>query len=87
MQMGADGDAVGQCGAALQAVTDSSISNIVEKGFGREEENETDEKGVALAKRLGYAPPGLSGFLTRLKERNKDSKEKRGLFASHPEMK
>ena len=28
-----------------------------------------------------------SAFLTRLQERNKDSKEKRGLFASHPEMK
>ena len=26
-------------------------------------------------------------FLTRLQERNKDAKEKRGLFASHPEMK
>ena len=28
-----------------------------------------------------------SAFLTRLQERNKDAKEKRGLFASHPEMK
>ena len=28
----------------------------------------------------------LPGFLTRLKDRNKDSKEKRGLFASHPQM-
>ena len=63
------------------------LTNIVEKGFGREEENECDEKGIALANRVGYAPDGLSGFLTRLKERNKESTEKRGLFASHPEMK
>jgi hypothetical protein len=28
----------------------------------------------------------LSGFLMTLKDRNKDAKEKRGLFASHPEM-
>jgi hypothetical protein len=64
----------------------ASYDNIVEKGFGREEENASDEKGIELANRIGYAPQGLSGFLTRLKDRNKDSTEKRGLFASHPEM-
>jgi hypothetical protein len=70
----------------LQQAVTATYDNIVEKGFGREEENESDEDGVALANRLGYAPAGLSGFLTRLKERNKDSNEKRGLFASHPQM-
>jgi hypothetical protein len=39
-----------------------------------------------LANRLGYAPQGLHRFLTRLQERNKGATEKRGLFASHPEM-
>jgi hypothetical protein len=42
---------------------------------------------VVLADRVGYAPAGLSSFLTTLHERNKDSTEKQGLFASHPEMK
>jgi len=60
---------------------------IIEKGFGRGEENESDEKGIVLANKTGYAPSGLADFLTTLKERNKDSKEKRGLFASHPETK
>ena len=41
---------------------------------------------MTLANKIGYAPNGLIGFLTTLKDRNKESKEKRGLFASHPEM-
>jgi predicted Zn-dependent protease len=68
-----------------KAVT-ATYDNIVERGFGREDENESDEKGAALANKAGYAPNGLVGFLTTLKERNKNSTEKRGLFASHPQM-
>ena len=68
-----------------RAVT-ATYDNIVERGFGRAEENESDEMGVALANKTGYAPNGLTSFLTTLKDRNKDSTEKRGLFASHPEM-
>lgn len=68
-----------------KAVT-ATYDNIVERGFGRAEENESDENGVVLSNKTGYAPNGLVAFLTTLKDRNKDSKEKRGLFASHPEM-
>jgi predicted Zn-dependent protease len=85
VQMGASETLSGSSALLERAVT-ATYDNIVEKGFGREEENESDEKGVALANRIGYAPDGLSAFLTRLKERNKDATEKRGLFASHPEM-
>jgi hypothetical protein len=35
---------------------------------------------------VGYAPQGLAAVLTRLKERNKDTQQKRGMFPSHPEM-
>ena len=86
VQMGASETLSGSSALLEQAVT-ATYDNIVEKSFGREEENESDEKGVALANKVGYAPSGLGAFLTRLKERNKDAKEKRGLFASHPEMK
>lgn len=72
--------------ALLNRVADNIYLDIIEKGFGRAEENESDEKGVVLANRLGYAPQGLHRFLTRLQERNKGASEKRGLFASHPEM-
>ena len=85
VQMGASETLSGSSALLERAVT-ATYDNIVERGFGREEENDSDEKGIALANKVGYAPDGLSTFLTRLKERNKDSTEKRGLFASHPEM-
>jgi predicted Zn-dependent protease len=85
VQMGAAETLSGSAGLMERAVT-ATYDNIVERGFGRAEENESDEKGVALANQTGYAPRGLVGFLTTLKDRNKGASEKRGLFASHPEM-
>jgi len=85
VQMGASETLSGSADLLERAVT-ATYDNIVEKGFGRAEENESDEKGIALANAVGYAPGGLGAFLARLKERNAASKEKRGLFASHPEM-
>ena len=85
VQMGAS-ETLSSSSALMERAVAATYDNIVEKGFGRAEENESDEEGIVLANKVGYAPNGLSGFLTTLKERNKDSKEKRGLFASHPEM-
>jgi beta-barrel assembly-enhancing protease len=86
IQMGADETLSGNA-ALLNRVAERVYLDIVEKGFGRGEEMESDEKALEAANKIGYAPQGLSRFLTRLQERNKDSKEKRGLFASHPDMK
>jgi beta-barrel assembly-enhancing protease len=85
VQMGAAETLSGNSGLMQRAVT-ATYDNIVDRGFGRADENEADEKGVAIANKTGYAPQGLVAFLTTLKDRNKDAKEKRGLFASHPEM-
>ena len=85
VQMGASETLSGSSSLMEKAVT-ATYDNIVERGFGRAEENESDEEGVALANKIGYAPNGLVTFLTTLKDRNKESTEKRGLFASHPEM-
>jgi predicted Zn-dependent protease len=85
VQMGASETLSGSSALLERAVT-ATYDNIVEKGFGRSEENESDEKGIALANAVGYDPGGLGSFLATLKERNKSSQEKRGLFASHPEM-
>jgi predicted Zn-dependent protease len=85
VQMGASETLSGSSALMEKAVT-ATYDNIVERGFGRAEENESDEEGVALANKTGYAPNGLVTFLTTLKDRNKESTEKRGLFASHPEM-
>ena len=86
IQMGADEKLSGNA-ALVNKVAENVYLDIIEKGFGRSEENESDEKGAIAANKVGYAPQGLHRFLTRLQDRNKDSKEKRGLFASHPEMK
>ena len=85
VQMGA-AETLSGSAALMNRVVAAVYENIVERGFGRGEENESDEQGVALANKVGYAPNGLVTFLTTLKDRNKKSKEKRGLFASHPEM-
>jgi predicted Zn-dependent protease len=85
VQMGAAETLSGNSALMQQAVT-ATYDNIVDRGFGRADENESDEKGVALANKGGYAANGLVSFLTTLKDRNKGSTEKRGLFASHPEM-
>jgi predicted Zn-dependent protease len=85
VQMGASETMSGSAALLERAVT-ATYDNIVERGFGREDENESDEKGIALANQVGYDPKALGAFLTRLKERNKGSTERRGLFASHPEM-
>ena len=73
--------------ALMNTLAENVYQDLLEKGFGRAEENESDEKGVVVANTIGYAPQGLERFLARLQERNKDATEKRGLFASHPEMK
>lgn len=85
VQMGA-AETLSGSAALMDRVVTAVYDNIVERGFGRAEENESDADGVTLANKVGYSPLGLNGFLTTLKDRNKDAKEKRGLFASHPEM-
>lgn len=85
VQMGA-AETLSNNSSLMQKAVGATYDNIVERGFGRAEENESDELGIALANKIGYAPAGLGAFLTTLKDRNKDSTEKRGLFASHPEM-
>jgi predicted Zn-dependent protease len=63
-----------------------TMTDVLLQGFGRGEELESDQIGIALANTVGYAPDGLGTFLTKLSDRNKGSAEKRGLFASHPQM-
>ena len=85
VQMGADETLKGNkelFGKLVDKATD-----VVMAGFGRGEELEADSKGVVLANKVGYDPNGLAAFLTTISERNKDSDQKQGLFASHPEMK
>lgn len=72
--------------ALLGQVVDRA-TEVVMSGFGRADELQADDEGVLLANKAGYAPGGLSTFLTTIEERNKNVTTKQGLFASHPEMK
>lgn len=85
VQMGAS-DTLSGNAALLDRVVSATYESIVERGFGRDDEREADAEGVALSSRVGYQPAALRSFLTRLKERNASSRERRGLFASHPDM-
>ena len=61
-----------------------AYADILDNKFSREDEKDSDENGVQLANKVGYAPAGLSSALTKVMERNKDQKEPNGIFASHP---
>jgi predicted Zn-dependent protease len=84
IQMGAN-ETLGNNAALFSRLTDKA-TELVLAGFGRDEELEADQMGIRLANKVGYAPNGLSVFLTRLSDRNKSASGKQGLFASHPEM-
>ncbi len=71
----------------LDKIAQIGYSMVLENNFDRKQEGEADEVGMTLANKAGYAPAGLSSFLTRLAERNKDQKERSGIFASHQETK
>ena len=71
--------------AALSKLADAATEAVL-SGFGRAEELDSDTRGLTLVNAVGYAPQGLGAFLASLKARNAGVAEKRGLFASHPEM-
>lgn len=71
----------------IREATKLGYAKVIENNFDKNEENASDRTGVELANGLGYAPNGLSSFLTRLADRNKDLKEKSGIFASYPATK
>ena len=73
-------------GGEITAGLVNQVTSIALQGFGRGEELESDKDGLSLAAKAGYAPGGLRTFLQRLTDRNRNSSEKRGLFASHPAM-
>jgi predicted Zn-dependent protease len=71
----------------LTEVANKAYSMIIENSFDRGDEMESDRIGVELANAAGYAPSGLSAFLSSLADRYKDAKERSGVFASHPDTK
>jgi predicted Zn-dependent protease len=69
---------------------DALYDNILEKGFDRGDEDDADQEVARLASKVGYNPVGLTTFLQKLIDRNKDNKggdRPNGLFATHPDTK
>ncbi len=77
----------GQTNSLVTAFANMAYDNIVEKGWDRGDEDDADQEGVRLANKAGYNPVGLTSFLQKLMDRNKDYKGSRpnGLFATHPD--
>ncbi len=73
--------------ALLEAVANKAYEAVLENAYDRGDEKASDSVGFTLATGAGYAPNGLSAFLSSLAERNKTLKERSGVFASHPETK
>jgi predicted Zn-dependent protease len=85
VQMGTS-EALGDKALYLDAVANKAYEMLLENAYDRGDEQESDKIGIRLANKIGYAPSGLGAFLQKLGDRNKDAKEKRGLFASHPDL-
>jgi len=84
-------DSVGSSGGMGRALiadfAQQAYKDLLDNKFSRNDENEADEKGVALANKVGYNPNGLITALNKLVERNRGAERPNGLFASHPQMK
>jgi predicted Zn-dependent protease len=81
--MGTAAEATGK--DTVAQYVDRGYSIVLENNFNRDDEMAADKSGIALADAAGYAPGGLDDFLARLAERNKNLKDRSGMFASHPE--
>ena len=77
----------GMTGTLVSKFADAAYKNILDNKFSRNDEGESDEKGVQLANKVGYAPNGLSDALGKLAARMAGRNEPSGLMASHPVIK
>lgn len=82
----AAGSQGGLAGPIVNRLADASYDVLFENKFDRDDENEADKTGAALANKAGYAPRGLIEFLNHLAARNKGAAQPNGLFASHPQL-
>jgi predicted Zn-dependent protease/general stress protein YciG len=87
VELGAEQAGNGMTAKVLSRMADAAYKNIINNKFDRNDEDEADREGIALADKAGYAPGALADVLTRIEARNSDRQEPNGLFASHPIIK
>jgi beta-barrel assembly-enhancing protease len=73
--------------AIIAKMAEKAYHLVLDGEFSREDENESDQAGIQLASKVGYAPGGLVSVLTKLDARNTGREDRNGLFASHPAIK
>jgi predicted Zn-dependent protease len=71
----------------LAKISEKMYHFFLDNDFKRSDEDESDDIGLRLANKVGYAPAGLAEALKKIQARNSDRAEKNGLFASHPSIK
>lgn len=77
----------GMAQSLVAKMAEAAYKDILDNKFSREDERESDAKGVEIANKVGYAPAGLRDALSKLAARNEGRSEPSGLFASHPALK
>ncbi len=68
----------------LDLIANKAYEMTFENAFDRGDEVDADKTGVQASGKAGYQATALTGFLTRLADRNKGNPDRNGLFASHP---
>ena len=74
-------------GQLIEKAIEASYKTILEGGYNREDERESDEVGAKLANTIGYAPNGIAEVLKKIQARNGSRQDRNGMFASHPAIK
>jgi predicted Zn-dependent protease len=88
ISMGTDAAAGGGTKDYLIAKMSEKLGHfLMDNDFKRQDEDQSDDVGMRLANKVGYAPAGLAEALKKIQARNSDRAEKNGLFASHPVIK
>jgi len=65
----------------------NTLGGLYMAGYGRDQEEESDELGMALASRVGYDPAALAAILTRMEKESElrtGEERKSGFFDTHP---
>ncbi len=77
-----DDDDVAKVASKMQDCVSETVSELVTKGYSKNQEFDADKKAVELMNYAGYNPDGMISLLETLKEVN--GKKAGGLFKTHP---
>lgn len=71
----------------LGRLVNKAYQNVFSGAYSRGDEGDSDQIGIQLANKVGYAPLGLAQALQKVADRNASRSEPNGWFSSHPVIK